>query len=82
MSLTDDIKDYALDLGYFSVGITTADGELHQSMILDLEKKLGDTLGTYAVISDRRQEYVNAIGLSQLILTWRCLEKLAYLLRT
>ncbi|MDO8671732.1 MAG: HEAT repeat domain-containing protein [Dehalococcoidia bacterium] len=25
MSLTDDIKDYALDLGYFAVGVTTAD---------------------------------------------------------
>ncbi len=62
------------------VGITTADGELHQSMILDLEKKLGDKLGTYAVISDRRQEYVNAIGLSQLILTWSCVERLHHLL--
>ena len=26
MSLTDDIKDYALDLGYAKVGITGADG--------------------------------------------------------
>jgi hypothetical protein len=38
-------------------------------------------LGTYAVISDRRQEYVNAIGLAQLILTWSCVEKLEHLLR-
>ena len=45
-----------------------------------LEKKLGDSLGTYAVISDRREQYVNAIGLSQLILTWSCLEKLEHLL--
>jgi hypothetical protein len=62
------------------VGIMTVDGEIHQSMIADLEKKLCDSLGTYAVISDRREQYVNAIGLSQLILTWSCLEKLEYLL--
>ena len=62
------------------VGIMTVDGEIHQSMIADLEKKLGDSLGTYAVISDRREQYVNAIGLSQLILTWSCLEKLEHLL--
>jgi len=43
-------------------------------------EKLGDTLGTYAVISDRREEYVNAIGVSQLILTWSCLEKLQHLM--
>lgn len=63
-----------------NVGIMTVDGEIHQSMIADLEKKLGDSLGTYAVISDRRQEYVNAIGLAQLILTWSCVEKLEHLL--
>jgi phosphoribulokinase len=62
------------------VGIMTVDGEIHQSMIADLEKKLGDSLGTYAVISDRREQYVNAIGLAQLILAWSCLEKLEHLL--
>jgi phosphoribulokinase len=62
------------------VGIMTVDGEIHQSMIADLEKKLCDSLGTYSMISDRREEYVNSIGLSQLILTWSCLEKLEYLL--
>ena len=62
------------------VGIMTIDGEIHQSMIAELERSLGDTLGTYAVISDRRQEYVNAIGVAQLILTWSCLEKLEHLL--
>jgi phosphoribulokinase len=60
------------------VGIMTVDGEIHQSMIADLEKKLGDSLGTYAVISDRREQYVNAIGLAQLILAWSCLEKLEH----
>ena len=63
-----------------NVGIMTVDGEIHQSMIASLEKKLGDALGSKAVISDRRQEYVNAIGLAQLILTWSCVEKLEYLL--
>jgi phosphoribulokinase len=63
------------------VGIMTADGEIHQSMIAELEKKLGDTLGTYAIISDRSEEYVNAIGLAQLIVTWSCVEKLEHLLR-
>lgn len=62
------------------VGIMTIDGEIHQSMIDELEKKLGESLGTYAVISDRSQEYVNAIGVAQLILTWGCVEKLEYLL--
>jgi len=67
---------------YYSkkVGITTIDGEIHQSMIGDLEQKLGETLGTYAAISDRHQEYVNAIGFAQLLLTWRCTEKLQHLL--
>lgn len=62
------------------VGIMTIDGEIHQAMIDSLERKLGESLGTYAVISDRRQEYVNAIGVAQLILTWRCVEKLEHLL--
>jgi hypothetical protein len=62
------------------VGIMTVDGEIHQSMIADLERKVGRSLGTYAAISDRRDQYVNAIGLSQLILTWSCLEKLEHLL--
>ncbi|OPX77728.1 MAG: hypothetical protein A4E43_01063 [Methanosaeta sp. PtaB.Bin005] len=59
----------------------TMDGEIHQSMISDLEKKLGESLGTDGMISDRREEYVNAIGLAQLILTWNCVEKLDYLLQ-
>ena len=62
------------------VGIMTVDGEIHQSMIADLERKVGRSLGTYAAISDRRDQYVNAIGLSQLILTWSCLEKLEHLI--
>ncbi len=64
------------------VGIMTIDGEIHQAMIDSLERKLGESLGTYAIISDRRQEYVNAIGMAQLILTWRCVEKLDYLLQS
>ena len=62
------------------VGIMTADGEVHQSMIADLEKRLCDSLGADAVISDRSQEYVNAIGLAQLILTWSAIEKLEHLM--
>ena len=60
------------------VGIMTVDGEIHQSMIAHLESKLCDSLGTCAEISDRRNEYVNAIGLAQLILTWNCTEKLEH----
>ena len=63
------------------VGMMTMDGEIHQSMISELEKKLGESLGTDGMISDRREEYVNAIGLAQLILTWNCVEKLDYLLQ-
>lgn len=62
------------------VGVMTIDGEIHQSMIDHLEQKLGRTLGTYAAISDRRREYVNAVGVAQLILTWRCVEKLEHLI--
>lgn len=62
------------------VGIMTIDGEIHQSMIAGLEKNLGDILGTYTAISDRSQEYVNGIGVAQLILTWTCLEKLESML--
>jgi len=63
------------------VGIMTVDGEIHQSMIADLENKLCSELGTSAEISDRSDEYVNAIGLAQLILTWSCIEKLEHLLK-
>mgnify|MGYP006883575229 CR=1 FL=1 len=62
------------------VGIMTVDGEIHQSMIAHLESRLCSSLGTCAEISDRRNEYVNAIGLAQLILTWNCTEKLEHLL--
>ncbi|MCX6675561.1 MAG: phosphoribulokinase [Methanothrix sp.] len=63
------------------VGIMTIDGIIHQTMIADLEKRLCDTLGTDAVICDRQNDCVNAIGLAQLILTWSCIEKLENLLR-
>ncbi|MFB3765964.1 MAG: phosphoribulokinase [Methanotrichaceae archaeon] len=62
------------------VGVMTIDGEIHQSMVEELERKLGDSLDTSAAISDRSQEYVNSIGVAQLILTWRCVEKLDSLL--
>ena len=59
------------------VGIMTIDGEIHQTMIIDLERRLGNILDTQAAIADRCQDCVNSIGLTQLILTWRCVEKLA-----
>ena len=59
------------------VGIMTIDGEIHQTMIIDLESRLGIILDTQAAIADRCQNCVNSIGLTQLILTWRCVEKLA-----
>ncbi|OPY49397.1 MAG: phosphoribulokinase [Methanosaeta sp. PtaU1.Bin060] len=62
------------------VGVMTIDGEVHQTMVADLEKKLCDSLGAETVISDRSEEYVNAIGLAQLILTWSGIEKLEHLL--
>ena len=61
-------------------GITTIDGEIHHTVTDDLERSLGDAFGTYAAICDRRQEYINAIGMAQLILTWRCAEMLDHLL--
>jgi phosphoribulokinase len=61
-------------------GIMTIDGEIHHTVIDDLERKLGDAFGTYAAICDRRQQYINAIGVVQLILTWRCAELLEHLL--
>jgi phosphoribulokinase len=59
------------------VGMMTIDGEIHQSMIIDLERRLGNMLETQAAIADRYQDCVNSIGLAQLILTWRCVEKLS-----
>jgi phosphoribulokinase len=61
-------------------GIMTIDGEIHHGVIDDLERRLGDAFGTYAAICDRREEYINAIGVAQLILTWRCAELLEHLL--
>ncbi|MCJ7444160.1 MAG: phosphoribulokinase [Methanotrichaceae archaeon] len=63
------------------VGIMTIDGEIHQNMIVDLERKLCNIVNTQSEIADRYREHVNAIGLAQVILTWRCAEKLEHLMR-
>jgi phosphoribulokinase len=63
------------------VGVMTIDGEVHQSTIEGLEAKLCQLLGTTKPVADRQDSYVNATGLAQLILGWRCLEKLAYLIK-
>ena len=63
------------------VDVMTIDGEIPQATIDGLERKLGDVLGTYAVICDRRGgDHVDATGMAQLILTWRFVEQLEYLL--
>jgi hypothetical protein len=46
-------------------------------MINDLERRQGNILETQAAIADLYQDFVNSIGLAQLILTWRCIEELA-----
>jgi phosphoribulokinase len=63
------------------VDVMTIDGEIPQATIDGLERKLGGALGTYAVICDRRGgDHVDATGMAQLILTWRFVEHLEYLL--
>lgn len=63
------------------VGVLTIDGQLHQSMIEELENKLCSILGTPYPCSCQGGEYVNATEMAQLMLIWRCLEKLTYLIR-
>ncbi|MEA2045391.1 MAG: phosphoribulokinase [Euryarchaeota archaeon] len=66
------------------VGVMTIDGELHKSMIEDLEQALCSLTGRpYIPVCDRDGgEYVSAIGMAQLILCWRLLEKMVYLLES
>ena len=66
------------------VGVMTIDGELHKSMIEDLEQALCSLTGRpYIPVCDRDgDEYVSAIGMAQLIFCWRLLEKMVYLLES
>jgi len=65
------------------VGAMTIDGELHKSMIEDLEQALCSLTGRpYIPVCDRDGEYVSAIGMAQLIFCWRLLEKMVYLLES
>lgn len=63
------------------VGIMTIDGELHKDMVEELEQKLCSFTGVESPVCDRNgSEYVSAIGMTQLLLCWRLLENLEYLL--
>ncbi len=65
------------------VGVMTLDGEFPLTMIEDLERKLCDFLGmpvTSIECAKDRSHYVNATELAQLILIWRFLEKIAYVI--
>jgi phosphoribulokinase len=63
------------------VGVMTIDGELHKGMIEELEEQLCSLIGHYAPVCDRNgSEYISAIGMAQLILCWRLLEKLEHYL--
>ena len=59
------------------VSVLTVDGELHRSMIEDLEAKLCALMGSRAPVCDRTgDEEVSATGMVQILLCWRLLEKL------
>lgn len=59
------------------VGVMTIDGELHKSVIEDLERKLCDLMGRRASICDQKNnDYISSIGVVQILLGWRLLEKL------
>lgn len=62
------------------VGVITIDGELHHDIFWELEKKLRDFTGYYLHKLYEREEYINAIGLTQLILCWRFFEQVNHLL--
>lgn len=64
------------------VGVMTVDGKLHRTMIEDLEGKLCQILGTAPPTWPGAGDYVDATGMAQLILSWRCLEKLAFLIKS
>lgn len=63
------------------VGVMTIDGELHKNVVEDLEQKLCNLIGHYSPVCDRNGgEYVSAIGMAQILLCWRLLEKLEHYL--
>lgn len=59
------------------VSVLTIDGELHRSMIEGIEDSLCSLAGSIAPICDRADgEQVSAMGMVQILLCWRLLEKL------
>jgi phosphoribulokinase len=64
------------------VGVMTIDGELHKNVVEELEQKLCDLIGHYSPICDRNgNKYISAIGMAQILLCWRLLEKLEHHLK-
>lgn len=60
-----------------NVSVLTIDGELHRSMIEGIEEKLCSLAGSMAPICDRADgEQVSSMGMVQVLLCWRLLEKL------
>jgi len=62
------------------VGVITIDGELHCDMVEDLEERLCSMLGVSRPVVMGAEPYVDATGIAQLMLAWRFLEKLEYLI--
>ena len=59
------------------VSVLTIDGELHRSMIEGIEESLCSLVGSMAPLCDRVDgEQVSSMGMVQILLCWRLLEKL------
>jgi len=59
------------------VSVLTIDGDLHRSMIEGIEETLCSFAGSMAPICDRAEgEQVSSMGMVQILLCWRLLEKL------
>jgi len=69
---------------YYGKEVTrlTFDGHIRHETVLGLESKVQDFVGMHdAILFDRDEEYTDAVGLAQLMICWRFLEKIDFLLR-
>ena len=58
------------------------DGQIRQSAVEGLEKTIQEFTGLHdKYLFDKDEEYIDAVGLSQLLISWRFLEKMDFLLQ-
>lgn len=79
-------KDFSLEFqssDYYghSVGILTMDGEIHRDVVENLEAKICKYTGRDGFhLFDTEKEYITTTNLAQLIICWRFMEKINYIL--